>query len=204
MDYRVSDYFSRRARHTSSSTYQHDPSDQAGAPDDAIFGRLSICGAERWVHIFAGLGDVADPEAWRLHIYGERVDVLHLWPMCYLQVRRFRFWDDNWSGQDRLCEVFPPLYALSTDPGFQCSGPSTEDGLLLCLTHCLTSGWRTFSGCKSSLLTRTCRRQPRTRGCGATQPSPFGLFTKCFETRENHKIRSSSRGVVWCRSVISL
>ena len=67
--------FSRRARHTSSSAYQHSPSDQIGAPDDATFRRLSICGAKRWVQVFDGLGDVADPEARQLRIYGERADV---------------------------------------------------------------------------------------------------------------------------------
>ena len=29
----------------------------------------------------------------------------------------FRFWDDDWSGYDRLRRVFPRLYALSTDLG---------------------------------------------------------------------------------------
>ena len=46
-----------------------------GAPDDATFRRLSIGGAKRRVLTFAGLGDVADPEARRLRIYGERADV---------------------------------------------------------------------------------------------------------------------------------
>ena len=47
-----------------------------GAQDDATFGRLSICGAKRRVRIFARLGDVADPEARRLRIYGELTDVV--------------------------------------------------------------------------------------------------------------------------------
>ena len=46
-----------------------------GAPDDATFGRLSIGGAKRRVRTFAGLGDVVDPKAQRLRIYGERADV---------------------------------------------------------------------------------------------------------------------------------
>ena len=75
MDYRVPACFSRRARHTSSLAYQHGPFDQVGALDDATFGRLSICGAKRRVRIFVGLGDVADPEARRLRIYGECADV---------------------------------------------------------------------------------------------------------------------------------
>ena len=76
MDYRVPACFSRQARYTSSSAYQHSPSDQVGASDDATFGRLSICGVKRRVRIFAGLGNVADPEAQRLCIYGECADVL--------------------------------------------------------------------------------------------------------------------------------
>ena len=75
MDYSVPACFSRRARHTSSSAYQYGPSDQVGAPNDATFGRLSICGAKIRVRIFAGLGDVADPEARRFRINGERMDV---------------------------------------------------------------------------------------------------------------------------------
>ena len=38
MDYRVPTSVSRRARHTSPSTYQHGPFDQVGAADDATFG----------------------------------------------------------------------------------------------------------------------------------------------------------------------
>ena len=75
MDYRVPACVSRRARHTSSSAYQHGPCDQVGAPDDATFMRLNICGATRKVRVFAGLGDLADPEAQRLRIYIKRADV---------------------------------------------------------------------------------------------------------------------------------
>ena len=46
-----------------------------GALDDATFERLSICGAKRRVWIFAGLGDVMDPEVRQLYIYGECADV---------------------------------------------------------------------------------------------------------------------------------
>ena len=75
MDHRVSTGFSRRIRHTPSSAHQHSPPDQVGAPDDATFGRLSISGAKRQVRTFAGLGDVADPEDWRLRIHGEHANV---------------------------------------------------------------------------------------------------------------------------------
>ena len=75
MDHCVSADFSRRTRHMPSSAHQHSPPDQVGALDDATFGRLSIGGAKRWVRTFTGLGDVADPEAWRLRIHGEHVDV---------------------------------------------------------------------------------------------------------------------------------
>ena len=56
----------------SPSAYQHGPSYQVGAPDDAIFRRLSICGAMRRVQIVAGLGDLADPEARQLCIFVDR------------------------------------------------------------------------------------------------------------------------------------
>ena len=46
-----------------------------GAPDDATLGRLSIGGAKIRVQTFAGLGDVANPEARRLRIYREHADV---------------------------------------------------------------------------------------------------------------------------------
>ena len=70
IDHRVPAGFSRWARHTSSSAYQHGPSDQVSAPDNATFGRLSICGDKRRIRIFTGLGDVADPEARQLYICG--------------------------------------------------------------------------------------------------------------------------------------
>ena len=38
VDYHVPTCVSRRARHTSPSTYNHGPSDQVGAADDATFG----------------------------------------------------------------------------------------------------------------------------------------------------------------------
>ena len=46
-----------------------------GTTNNTTVGRLSYGGAPRWVRIFAGLGDVADPEAVRLHIYVERAGV---------------------------------------------------------------------------------------------------------------------------------
>ena len=30
---------------------------------------------------------------------------------------RYRFWQDNWSGVGRLCDIFPRVYALGPDPG---------------------------------------------------------------------------------------
>ena len=56
-------HVSRRAGHTSPSTYEHGPSEKVGASDDATFGRLSICGATRWVQIHAGFEYLADPKA---------------------------------------------------------------------------------------------------------------------------------------------
>ena len=75
MDCRVPAYVSRRAWHTSSSAYQHSPSDQVGARDDVTFWILSIYGATRRAQIFVGLGDLPNPKARRLRIYVERADV---------------------------------------------------------------------------------------------------------------------------------
>ena len=72
VDYRVLNYVSMWARHTSPSTYQHDPSDQVGASADTTFGQLSIYGATRRVLILIRLGDLLDPEVLRLCIYVER------------------------------------------------------------------------------------------------------------------------------------
>ena len=67
----------------------------------------------RWI------GDVADPEARRLDIYGEHMDVFSAGAEVLPPAARetFRFWEDNWSGHGRLSGVFPRLYALSMDPG---------------------------------------------------------------------------------------
>ena len=70
--YRMLACVSRRARYTSRSAHQHEPSYQVGAPALANFVRLSICGAARRVRIFTRLGDLADPEAWQLRINVER------------------------------------------------------------------------------------------------------------------------------------
>ena len=46
-----------------------------GVPDNATVRRLSNSSATRWVWIFAGLRDAADPEARRFCSYVERADV---------------------------------------------------------------------------------------------------------------------------------
>ena len=61
--------------HTSSSAYQHSPSDQVGASDDATFERLSIYDATRRVWILDGLGDLTELEARQLCIYVKRANM---------------------------------------------------------------------------------------------------------------------------------
>ena len=47
-----------------------------GASADATFTQLSICSATRRLRILARLGDLVEPEAWRLCFYVKRAAVL--------------------------------------------------------------------------------------------------------------------------------
>ena len=162
MVYRVPACVSRRAKHTSSSAYQHALFDQVGAPYDATIKRFSICGAMWRVRIFARLGDLADPEAWRLRIYVERADVYPAGAEVLPPAAGKR--RPSVSGM-RICldtAACAGFSLISTHypriRGFRCSGHGTKHGFRLCPRHCLTSRWLRYLGCGSSLPTSTCRR----------------------------------------------
>ena len=102
-------------------------------PVDATFRRPSISGATRRVRILTRLGDLADPKARRLCFYVERAVVLPAGAEVLLPSiggrETFRFWHNDWSGHGCLSEVFPHLYALSTDPrGFGATGVARRLG----------------------------------------------------------------------------
>ena len=74
-----------------------------------------------------GYGSLLDWEMWRTSRRGDSAFMSSM-RMRFPQVQRFfqpqlgdgetfRFWDDNWSGHDRLDRIFSRLYTLSKDPG---------------------------------------------------------------------------------------
>ena len=160
-----------------------------GAPDDATFGRLSICGATWYVQILARLGDLANPEKQRLCIYFECTikfpDGAEVLPPLVggkgdLPVLGWWLVGTRPIVQDvplSLCIHYPQIQ------GVQWGGLGTTPRFQVCPRYCLTNKWLSCLVCRSSLPTNARRRQPMTCGCGMALVSSLGLHTDFFGTR---------------------